>query len=98
MSIRRLTNCISNQIKASEARRSAVYNDFSGAYKGEARRDGLKYEAKARLKSVYSIWRKMETKHVPFEEVYDLYAMRIIFECDDQAKERRLYAGRYTQP
>ena len=51
---------------------------------------GLKYEAKARLKSVYSIWRKMETKHVPFEEVYDLYAMRIIFECDDQAKEKAI--------
>lgn len=49
---------------------------------------GLKYEAKARLKSVYSIWRKMETKHVPFEEVYDLYAMRIIFDCDDPTQEK----------
>lgn len=81
---------ISNQIKASEARRSAVYNDFSEPIKEKLVGMGLKYEAKARLKSVYSIWRKMETKHVPFEEVYDLYAMRIIFECDDQAKEKAI--------
>ena len=51
---------------------------------------GLDYEAKARVKSVYSIWRKMETKKIPFEEVYDLYAMRIIFNCDDPASEKRI--------
>lgn len=41
---------------------------------------GINYEMKARVKSVYSIWKKMQTKGVPFEEVYDLYAVRIIFE------------------
>ena len=77
-------------IAQSEARRSAVYNDFSQPIKDKLIEMGLKFEAKARLKSVYSIWRKMETKHVPFEEVYDLYAMRIIFDCDDPAKEKAL--------
>lgn len=48
---------------------------------------GLTFEAKARMKSVYSIWNKMIKKHVPFEEVYDLYAMRIVFECDDLTQE-----------
>jgi GTP pyrophosphokinase len=81
---------ISEQIKASEARRSAVYNDFSEPIKERLKDMGLNYEAKARLKSVYSIWRKMETKHIPFEEVYDLYAMRIIFDCDDQSKEKSI--------
>ncbi|WP_295730113.1 RelA/SpoT family protein [uncultured Muribaculum sp.] len=81
---------ISRQISASEARRSAVYNDFSEPIKEKLVGMGLKYEAKARLKSVYSIWRKMETKHVPFEEVYDLYAMRIIFDCDDPTKEKSI--------
>ncbi len=79
---------ISALIRESEERRSAVYNDFSQPIKERLDEMGLKYEAKARLKSVYSIWRKMETKHVPFEEVYDLYAMRIIFDCPDQAEEK----------
>ena len=81
---------ISQQIKASEARRASVYNDFSLPIKEKLQNAGIKFEAKARLKSVYSIWRKMETKHIPFEEVYDLYAMRIIFECDDVSKEKSI--------
>ena len=79
---------IYEQIKESEARRAAVYSDFSEPIKKKLDEMGLTYEAKARLKSVYSIWNKMETKHVPFKEVYDLYAMRIVFECDDPAKEK----------
>ncbi len=81
---------ISKQIEATEARRSAVYNDFSSPISQKLEKMGLKFEAKARLKSVYSIWRKMETKHIPFEEVYDLYAMRIIFDCDDPEKEKSI--------
>ncbi|MDE6369655.1 MAG: HD domain-containing protein, partial [Muribaculaceae bacterium] len=74
---------ISEQIRESEARRAAVYSDFSAPIKQKLDEMGLVYDAKARLKSVYSIWNKMETKHVPFKEVYDLYAMRIVFDCDD---------------
>lgn len=79
---------IAGLIKQSESRRNSIYNDFSAPIKESLAKMGLKYEAKARLKSVYSIWRKMETKHVPFEEVYDLYAMRIIFDCDDPTQEK----------
>ncbi len=81
---------ISEQIKASEGKRSAVYNDFSAPIKDKLTEMGLKFEAKARLKSVYSIWRKMETKHIPFEEVYDLYAVRIIFDCEDMSQEKAI--------
>lgn len=87
---------ISTQIRESEERRSAVYNDFSEPIRRSLDNMGLQYEAKARLKSVYSIWRKMETKHIPFEEVYDLYAMRIIFECDDQSKEKQICWNIYS--
>ena len=87
---------IAEQIRASEAKRSAVYNDFSAPIKESLNKMGLRYEAKARLKSVYSIWRKMETKHVPFEEVYDLYAMRIIFDCDDPAQEKAICWNIYS--
>ncbi len=81
---------ITEQIKASEAKRASVYNDFSLPIKEKLMQMGMKFDAKARLKSVYSIWRKMEVKHIPFEEVYDLYAMRIIFDCDDPSKEKAI--------
>ena len=41
---------------------------------------GLQYEMRARVKSVYSIWNKMESKGVAFEDIYDIYAVRIIFD------------------
>ncbi len=87
---------ISELIRQSEARRSEVYNDFSAPIKEKLDTMGLKYEAQSRLKSVYSIWRKMEAKHVPFEEVYDLYAMRIIFDCEDQSKEKEICWSIYS--
>ena len=81
---------ISELIAASEASRDRVYNDFAAPIRRILTDMGLTFEAKARMKSVYSIWRKMETKHIPFEEVYDLYAMRIIFDCDDPAQEKQM--------
>ena len=50
---------------------------------------GFDFEMKARVKSIYSIWNKMEAKHIPFEEVYDLYAVRIIFKCPNEADEKK---------
>ena len=87
---------ISDKIKESQARRSEVYGDFSLPIKQKLDELGIKYEAKARLKSVYSIYNKMETKHLPFEEVYDLYAMRIVFECDDINKEKAMCWSIYS--
>jgi len=49
---------------------------------------GYSYEWTKRVKSVYSIWRKMVTKGVPFEEVYDLYAIRIVFDPVEDMSER----------
>ena len=48
---------------------------------------GFRFEIKQRLKTPYSIWHKMQVKQIPFEEVYDLYAIRIIFEADGNNKE-----------
>ncbi|MDE5750757.1 MAG: RelA/SpoT family protein, partial [Duncaniella sp.] len=71
---------ISGLIAGSEAGRTTVYNSFAAPILERLDAMGLRYEAKARVKSVYSIWRKMQAKNIPFEEVYDLYAMRIIFD------------------
>ena len=87
---------IIEQIKASEAKRHAIYSDFSAPILERLEGMGLNYEAKARVKSVYSIWRKMESKKIPFEEVYDLYAMRIIFDCDDPANEKNICWSIYS--
>lgn len=87
---------ISEKIRQSEARRAEVYSDFSLPIKEKLNEMGLVYDAKARLKSVYSIWNKMETKHLPFEEVYDLYAMRIVFDCPDQSKEKNICWNIYS--
>ncbi len=48
---------------------------------------GFNFTIKKRIKTPYSVWRKMEEKHVPFEEVYDLYAIRIIFDPTENTKE-----------
>ena len=48
---------------------------------------GFHYELKKRVKTPYSVWQKMETKGVSFKEVYDLYAIRIIFDTDPQSAE-----------
>ena len=54
--------------------------------------NGIKCTIKGRMKSVYSIWRKMQKQNIPFEDVYDLFAIRIIFDhpddmTDDKARE-----------
>lgn len=87
---------ISQQLKASEAKRAEVYKNFSTPIIEKLQDMGLKFDAKYRLKSVYSIWNKMETKHIPFDEVYDLYAMRIIFDCDDISMEKSICMNIYA--
>lgn len=56
-----------------------------------------KYEILKRLKSPYSIWKKMNTKNLPFEEIYDLYAIRIIFEPKEGFTEREQCWHIFTQ-
>ena len=52
--------------------------------------EGIPCEIKARVKSVYSIFRKMQKKGIPFEEIFDVYAVRVIYENDDDALEEPL--------
>ena len=81
---------IANKIDETDRHRRLIYEDFAAPIKTKLSDLGIEFEAKYRLKSVYSIWRKMETKKIPFEEVYDLYAMRIIFKSPDQTSEKEL--------
>lgn len=76
------------KISESEAYRHKVVEEFVAPVREKLDAAGFKYEIKARVKSAYSIYNKMETKKIPFEEVYDIYAVRVIFENDDDEKER----------
>ena len=71
---------IVKKLEATEKERNTVFDEFTAPIRTQLDKWGIKYEIKARIKSPYSIWKKIETKHVPFEEVYDILAVRIIFE------------------
>ena len=71
---------IEEKLNATSAVREKVFQDFTAPIIAQLNKMGLKYHILARVKSIYSIWNKMQTKHVPFEEIYDLLAVRIIFE------------------
>ena len=82
-------NQIKQKIAETEESRQQIYNNFSKPIVAKLKEMGLEFEMKARVKSIYSIWNKMESKHIPFEEVYDLYAVRIIFKCPNEAGEKK---------
>ena len=88
---------IRQKILDTEQQRNDLFERFSKPIKEKLDKMGLHYEMKARVKSVYSIWNKMETKRVPFEEVYDLYAARIVFECPNEADEKRICWTIYSE-
>lgn len=78
---------IEEKLLATAAERDKAFNDFTAPIRVQLDKMGLQYRILARVKSIYSIWNKMQTKHVPFEEIYDLLAVRIIFDPKDEEEE-----------
>ncbi|MDE6392391.1 MAG: RelA/SpoT family protein [Muribaculaceae bacterium] len=76
------------KISESESHRHEIVEQFVAPVRERLDAAGFKYEIKARVKSAYSIFCKMEAKKIPFEEIYDIYAVRVIFDNDDDEKER----------
>lgn len=70
---------IEAKLQETEAEREEVFRDFTAPIRERIDKMGLSYHLIARVKSPYSIWNKMQTKHIPFEEIYDILAVRIIF-------------------
>ena len=79
---------IQHNIASSEAYRQKVFHDFAAPITEKLHEMGVQFEMKARVKSIYSIWNKMQSKNIPFEEVYDLYAVRIIFDPKQEENEK----------
>ena len=71
---------ISNQLKAGEKEREALVSEFVRPLEDKLRQKGIKYTLKARTKSAYSIWRKMQVQDIPFSKVYDVFAIRFIID------------------
>ena len=71
---------ITQKLQESEASRREFINKFNAPIIASLNRDNINYEISGRVKSVYSIWSKMQRKQIPFEEVYDLFAIRIILD------------------
>ena len=75
-------------VNETDAHREQIVEKFVAPVRKKLDAAGFKYEIKARVKSAFSIYDKMENKHVGFSEIYDIYAVRVIFENDDDALER----------
>ncbi|MGN0091935.1 MAG: RelA/SpoT family protein, partial [Alistipes sp.] len=70
---------ISRKIRETEPERSEFINRFCAPIKETLDKNNIQYEISGRVKSIYSIWSKMQRKQIPFEEIYDLFAVRIVF-------------------
>jgi guanosine-3',5'-bis(diphosphate) 3'-pyrophosphohydrolase len=71
---------IAAKLKHGEKKYLALINKFSLPIIEKLSQNGFKFDIIGRPKSIYSIWKKMQSKNVPFEEVYDVLAVRIVFE------------------
>jgi GTP pyrophosphokinase len=87
---------IERKLSNTEAERTTVFEEFTAPIRQRLNAMGLNYHIKARIKSPYSIWRKMQAKHIPFEEVYDILAVRIIFDPTSRETEQNECFGIYV--
>lgn len=79
---------IEEKLEASKKRRAEFIDRFDEPIIARLRENDVDFDISGRVKSVYSIWRKMQSKQIPFEEIYDLFAVRIIFKPSPLIPER----------
>lgn len=75
-------NFVADKVAKSDAAREKTTKDFAAPLELPLKRAGLKFKIKGRTKSIYSIHQKMQQQNIPFEEVYDLFAIRLILEAE----------------
>ena len=78
---------ITQKLTMTQVSRDDLFDKFTTPIREALDQMGVKYEIKARVKSPYSIWNKMQNKHVTFEEIYDILAVRIIFTPNKREEE-----------
>ena len=78
---------IESKLKLTSDERDELFSQFTSPIEEALKQMGIKYEIKERVKTPYSIWNKMQNKHVSFEEIYDILAVRIIFTPNNREEE-----------
>ena len=78
---------IQKQLEDTAGKRNELFKEFTAPIRKALDDMGLKYQLIERVKSPYSIWNKMQTKHVTFDQIYDILAVRIIFTPTNLDKE-----------
>ena len=78
---------IKAKLADTEASRHELFDQFTAPIEQSLKQMGIKYEIKERVKTPYSIWNKMQNKHVTFDEIYDILAVRIIFTPEKREEE-----------
>jgi Guanosine polyphosphate pyrophosphohydrolases/synthetases len=77
---------ITNKLKATEKDRVRLTEEFIEPLKKKLIDEGIRYKLKIRTKAAYSIWKKMQKQKVPFEGVFDVFAIRFIIDCEPDSK------------
>ena len=80
-------DAIKSKLALTEASRHELFDQFTTPIEAELKKMGIKYEIKERVKTPFSIWTKMQNKHVTFDEIYDILAVRIIFTPNKREEE-----------
>ena len=75
------------RIDRTVAEKGAQMSEFVNPIEEAMRKAGFKFSITKRVKTPYSVWRKMQQKQISFEEVYDLYAIRIVFDAEQDSAE-----------
>ena len=78
---------IERKLASTQASRHTLFDEFTAPIREALDKMGIKYVIKERVKSPYSIWCKMQNKHVSFDEIYDILAVRIIFTPKERENE-----------
>lgn len=81
------------KLRESEQERRAFIAHFLEPVTERLDKLGIKYHIKSRSKSIFSIWNKMRTQHVPFEGVYDIFAIRIIIDCPEEQEKQQCWTA-----
>ncbi len=79
---------IRRKLSESESERLAFIARFLEPITERLDKQGIRYHIKSRTKSIFSIWNKMRKQHVPFEGVFDIFALRIIIDCPLEEEKR----------
>lgn len=81
-------NQIKQKLDETEAQRREFLDRFNPPIVNKLAENGIEFEISGRVKSIYSIWKKMKRKQITFEEIYDLFAVRIIFKPSPMIPEK----------